>query len=269
MRRPSDRGRVADQGGAIAGLIVLGVANPLVDVPLFTLLQRSVPEEVLARVFGVLQLIWNGSIGIGAIIAPVLISAFGVRATLLVIGLFVPALVVLLWRPLQRIDAEALAPAADRLALLQGMPIFAPIPGPALEGLVARLIPVELPAGEVIIREGDEGDRFYAVAEGQVDVSTGGSRVATLGPGDPLGEIALLRDVPRTATCTAKTDVKLFALTREDFLVGGDEPRREPGSRGDDGGDAARRIGLDRSHRRAARLTQTPFGYPFGVIENE
>ena len=207
-----------NRGAAIAALIVLGVANPLLDVPLFTLLQRSVPEEVLARVFGVLQLIWNGSIGIGALIAPALISAFGVRATLLVMGLFVPALVILLWRPLQRIDTEALAPAADRLALLQGMPIFAPIPGPALEGLVANLIPVELPAGEVIIREGDEGDRFYAIAEGQVDVSTGGSRAATLGPGDPLGEIALLRDVPRTATCTAKTDVKLFALTREDFL---------------------------------------------------
>jgi hypothetical protein len=173
---------------------------------------------VLARVLGVLQLIWNGSIGIGAIVAPALISGIGIRGTLVVLGCFVPALVVVLFPQLMRIDTEAVAPAADRLELLQRMPIFAPLPGTALENLAARLIPVDLAAGEVVIREGDEGDRFYAIAEGQVDVSSGGSHVSTLGPGEPLGEIALLRDVPRTATCTARTAVKLFALTRDDFL---------------------------------------------------
>jgi MFS family permease len=207
-----------NRGAAIIALVLLGIANPLIDVPCFTLLQRAVPEAVLARVFGILKLLWNGSIGVGAIIAPALISGLGIRATLIAIGCVLPVLVVLLWPRLQRIDAEALAPAADRLALLQQMPIFAPLPGPTLENLAARLIPVELPAGEVVIHEGDEGDRFYAISEGQVDVSAGGAHVNTLGPGAPLGEIALLRDVPRTATCTALTPVKLFALTREDFL---------------------------------------------------
>jgi MFS family permease len=203
---------------AIAALFLLGIGNPLIDVNCFTLLQRAVPEAVLARVLGVLQLIWNGSIGIGAIVAPALISGIGIRGTLVVLGCFVPALVVVLFPQLMRIDTEAVAPAADRLELLQRMPIFAPLPGTALENLAARLIPVDLAAGEVVIREGDEGDRFYAIAEGQVDVSSGGSHVSTLGPGEPLGEIALLRDVPRTATCTARTAVKLFALTRDDFL---------------------------------------------------
>lgn len=206
------------RAAAVAALVVLGIGNPLVDVPCFTLLQRAVPEAVMARVFGILQLIWNGSIGIGAIVAPALISGLGIRGTLVVAGCFVPVLVVLLWPQLVRIDTEAVAPAADRLGLLQRMPLFAPLPGAALEGLAARLIPVDLPAGEVVIREGDEGDRFYAIAEGQVDVATGGAHVSTLGPGEALGEIALLRDVPRTATCTARTPVKLFALTRDDFL---------------------------------------------------
>jgi MFS family permease len=203
---------------AVAALVLLGIANPLVDVNCFTLLQRAVPEAVLARVLGILQLIWNGSIGIGAIVAPLLISGIGIRGALVVVGCIVPALTILLWPQLRRIDAEAVAPAADRLELLRRMPIFAPLPGPALEALAARLIPVEMPAGDVVIREGDEGDRFYAISEGQVDVSASGAHVSTLGPGDPLGEIALLRDVPRTATCTARTEVKLFALTREDFL---------------------------------------------------
>jgi MFS family permease len=207
-----------NRGAAVVALVLLGIGNPLIDVPCFTLLQRAVPEEVLARVFGVLQLIWNGSIGIGAIVAPALISGLGIRGTLIAVGCFVPVLVVLLWPQLLRIDSEAAAPAADRLELLRRMPIFAPLPGATLESLAGRLIPVDVAAGEVVIREGDEGDRFYAISEGQVDVSSAGAHVSTLGPGEPLGEIALLRDVPRTATCTARTAVKLFALTREDFL---------------------------------------------------
>ena len=204
--------------GAVVGLVLLGIGNPLVDVPCFTLLQRAVPEALLARVFGVLQLIWNGSIGIGAVLAPVLISGFGLRGALVATGCFVPVLVVLLWPRLLRIDSEASAPAADRLELLRRSPIFAPLPGATLESLAARLIPVDVPAGEVVIREGEEGDRFYLVSEGRVDISAQGAYVNTVGQGEPLGEIALLRGVPRTATCTASTAVKLFALTREDFL---------------------------------------------------
>jgi Cyclic nucleotide-binding domain/Major Facilitator Superfamily len=203
---------------AIAALVLLGIGNPMLDVPCFTLLQRAVPEALLARVFGVLQLIWNGAIGIGAILVPPLISSVGVRGTLLITGCFVPALVGVLWPRLLRIDAEAVAPAADRLELLRRSPIFAPLPGIMLENLATRLLPLEMDAGTVVIREGDAGDRFYLIAEGRIDVSAGGAHVANVGPGDPIGEIALLRDVPRTATCTTQTPVTLFALTREDFL---------------------------------------------------
>jgi MFS family permease len=203
---------------AVVALVLLGIGNPLIDVPCFTLLQRAVPENVLARVFGVLQLIWSGSVGIGAVVAPALIRGLGIRGSLVVVGCVVPLIVAVLWTKVLQIDGEATAPPADELELLQRMPIFAPLPGATLEGLVGRLIPVEFQSGAVVIREGDHGDRFFVISEGQVDVTSGGAHVATLGPGEPLGEIALLRDVPRTATCTAKTAVKLYALTRDDFL---------------------------------------------------
>jgi hypothetical protein len=117
-----------------------------------------------------------------------------------------------------RIDEAAAAPARDRLELLGRNSIFAPLPGAMLERLAAQLIPVSASADETIIREGDYGDRFYLIAKGQLDVSAESRHVATLGLVDHVGEIALLRDVPRTATIVATKPVELYALTREDFL---------------------------------------------------
>ena len=99
------------------------------------------------------------------------------------------------------------------------MPIFAPLPGGSLETLVNRLIAVPAVAGETIITEGEAGDRFYVIADGQVEVTAGGRHVNTLGPGDYVGEIALIRDVPRTATVTATQSTQLYAFERDDFLT--------------------------------------------------
>ena len=99
------------------------------------------------------------------------------------------------------------------------MRIFSPLPSPALEGLARSVERIHAPAGEVIVHQGDTGDHYYAIAAGDVDVATDGRTVATLSRGDGFGEIALLRDVPRTATVTARSDVTLYALEREPFLV--------------------------------------------------
>jgi MFS family permease len=198
---------------------LLGVGNSLVDVAAFTLVQRAVPDEVLARVFGVIQMLWLASVGIGAVVAPALIGAASVETALIVTGVGLPLLVLVLAPLLVRIDSAAKAPDESTLRLLGSTPIFAPLPGAALEHLAARLVPLRLEPGAVIVREGDPGDRFYIVVEGEVEVSQGGVPLSDLREGGYFGEIALLRDVARTATVTARTGVVLYALDRDDFLA--------------------------------------------------
>jgi MFS family permease len=198
---------------------VFGLGITLVDVAGLTIVQRAVPDDVLARVFGVIQMLWFGSLGIGAAVAPALISWLGLKGALIATGAFLPALAALTWVRVARIDAAAPAPDKSELRILSSVPIFAPLPGMTLEHLAGRLVPLRVDSGTVIVREGDPGDRFYLVAEGTVEVSEYGRAIAELGAGGYFGEIALLRDVPRTATVTARTSVVLYALDREDFLA--------------------------------------------------
>ena len=202
---------------ALIFLGVLGAANTVVDVAAMTLLQRAVGEEVLGRVFGVLESLIVLSVGLGAAAAPLLIAGFGTRGALVVTGAILPALALLAWRPLAAIDRASAPPEAE-LALLRGLPIFAPLPVETIEPLAARLTRTALPAGTVVFRAGDPGDRFYVVASGEVEVALDG-RVERLGPGEGFGEIALLRDVPRTATVSTQNDAVLYALEREDFIA--------------------------------------------------
>ena len=204
---------------AIAALAIMGIGNAFVDVAGLTLVQRTVPDDVLARVFGVIQMLWLASMGIGAAIAPALISWLGVDTALIVTGAFLPALVVALGASVARIDKGAAAPDADELRILVSVPIFAPLPGGTLEHLAARLVPLRVDDGSMIVREGDPGDRFYIVAEGALDVTQEGAPLGELHKGDYFGEIALLRDTSRTATVTSRGDVVLYALDREDFLA--------------------------------------------------
>jgi anti-sigma regulatory factor (Ser/Thr protein kinase) len=110
-------------------------------------------------------------------------------------------------------------PVRDRIELLRRSPIFAPLPDEALERLAAQLIPFSASADETIIREGDRGELFYLVGDGELDVTVEGCHVTTLAVADSLGEIALLGDGRRTATIVAREHVELYALTREDFLA--------------------------------------------------
>jgi len=195
---------------------IVGVGNTIVDVAAVTLLQRTVPDEVLSRVFGVVQSVFVGTLGLGAILAPLLIAGIGIRGALIATGVLLPVLAALLWRRISALDAEALAP--PELDLLRSVPIFRPLPPASLEQLASDLIAVTATAGTEIIRQGEAGDRFYVIGSGEVEVITDERPAVTLGQGEYFGEIALLRDVPRTATVTAKTDVELHALERDHFL---------------------------------------------------
>jgi MFS family permease len=202
---------------ALILLGIVGVGNTIVDVAALTLLQRTVPDEILTRVFGVVQSVFVGTTGLGAIVAPLAIEVVGIRWAMIATGALLPMLAALLWRRISALDAEALAPLRE-LELLRSIPLFRPLPATTLGQLASSLIPVKATPGTELIREGEAGDRFYVIASGEVDVSTQGKPLTTQGPGDHFGEIALLRDVPRTATVTAKSDVELYALERDEFL---------------------------------------------------
>ena len=199
----------------LLGLVGIGVT--VVDVAAVTLLQRVVADEVLARVFGVLQTVFVATIGFGAIAAPLLVSWLGARGALIATGALLPTLSVLLWTRLRKLDGVGMAPA-DALELLRSLPIFRPLPAPIIEELAGKLVVVSASPGDEVIREGDAGDRFYLIGSGEVDISSKGRAVATLGAGDYFGEIALLRDVPRTATVVARSEARLYALERDEFL---------------------------------------------------
>jgi MFS family permease len=203
---------------AFAMLVLVGLANTVVDVAGLTLLQRGVDNSVLARVFGVLETLVLGAVALGGVLAALLISLVGIRGALIAAGAFLPAIALLTWRRLAAIDAVAEVPA-DRVALLRYGPIFAPLPPATVEHLALSLEPVTVSAGTHVIRQGEPGDRFYLVAEGELAVSMDGKETDTLGQGDYFGEIALLRDVPRTATVTAKTDALVYGLDREEFIA--------------------------------------------------
>jgi hypothetical protein len=194
-----------------------------------TLLQRAVPDEVLGRVFGALQSILVLGLALGSVIAPVLLELIGTRASLIVVGATLPVLALLLWRRLSVIDAIAHIPDDERLGLLRANPIFAPLPPAAFEHLAMKLVPVSVTAGETVFRQGDHGDRFYVVEDGRCEIAIDGEKVADAWPGEAFGEIALLRDVPRTGTVTAVDDTKLLALERDEFIaaVTGHAPSRE------------------------------------------
>jgi MFS family permease len=196
---------------------VIGLANTLVDVSGFTLLQRTVPDTVLARVFGALEGSMTITAGLGALAAPLLIGLVGERAALIATGAVLPVLAALSWRALDRADRAATAPTVE-VELLGAVPMFAPLPVATLEHLASSLTPVEVNAGAPVFRAGDRGDRFYLVADGEVEVALDTRPPETIGRGGWFGEIALLRDVPRTATVVARTDARLLALDRDEFV---------------------------------------------------
>ena len=194
-----------------AGYGIAGIAG-------LSLVQRIAPETILARVFGVLEGMTMFAYAIGTVVAEVVIATLGIGPSLIVMGLSLPAAIGVAWIPLARIDRHARAVDREALRLLRVHPIFAPLSAPSMERILAELEWLEIPAGQVVIREGDIGDRFYVLAEGRVEVTARGIRLSERGAGDHFGEIALLRDIPRTATVTAMTTLRLIVVERDRFL---------------------------------------------------
>ena len=207
-----------NQAFVLVLLAVVGIGNTIVDVSGMTLLQRSAPDDVLARVFGVLESVLLLAGALGAVAAPLLLNWLGTRGALIVAGSLLPLVVIPAWPRLNAIDRAAEVPV-ERLELLRANPIFAPLPASTLEQLAHALEEVPASVGEEIVRQGEPGDRFYLIKHGGFDVYIDGEPVQSLDTGDSFGEIALLRNVPRTATVRARTEAVLYALDRRHFLA--------------------------------------------------
>ncbi|HEV8403505.1 MAG TPA: MFS transporter [Candidatus Limnocylindrales bacterium] len=195
-----------------------GIGYAACDVVGRTILQRVTADRMLARVLGALEGIGMIGLAVGALIAPLIVALVGIESALVVVGLLLPLGVLLGWSGLRAIDRTALVPTRA-LDLLRAGAVFAPLAPPQLEvvGRRSRWLTVE--PGEVIIREGDPGDAYYVLESGEVSVSQAGRHLrVTTERGQGFGEIALLRDVPRTATVTAVRPTVLLMLGRADFL---------------------------------------------------
>ena len=202
----------------IALLVVAGASHTLLDVSNRILLQRSVPPQLIGQVFGILEGLQEAGWALGALLVPLLVYLGGSRLALLGVAAVLPLAAAVGGRGLFNLDAGAPVPVVE-IALLRSQPLFAELPGPAIEALAASLTPVELPAGSVLIRQGDPGDAYYAIAAGELDVQQDGRFLRRCGRGEGIGEIALLHSIPRTATVIAHSAATVYQLNREPFLT--------------------------------------------------
>jgi MFS family permease len=203
---------------ALLAMLAMSVGGCYVDIATFTLLQRAVDEAVLARAFSVIGTIIVGALLLGGALAPVFISAVGLRGALAMTGGLVLASIAVALPALRRIDAAAPSPI-DNLALLRGLPLFSMLSVPVLERVAGDLRERHARQGEAIITQGEAGEGYYILVEGTVEVLVDGLSVTSLGPGEAFGEIALLLDTPRTATVLARGAVRLTSLERDAFLA--------------------------------------------------
>jgi MFS family permease len=203
---------------AAAMLAGLGAGYSLIETAAQTLVQRLTSEDLIGRAFAVMESSYWITSGIGAILAPLLVNLLGLRGAMVAVGCCLPLVAALRWRSLARFEAGAAIPE-DAFALLRRVPMFAPLAIGTLENLSRRLVEKDVAAGAVVIREGEPGDRVYLVAKGDFDVTCTRGAFPTIGEGEVFGEIALLRDVPRTATVSARTDAVVLSLDRESFLT--------------------------------------------------
>ena len=248
-------GLMASAVAAFVFFAVAGMGRDLFDVAGRTLLQRAAPAHVLARVFGVLEALIMAGLAAGSLLASVLVSVGGPRTAMVALAALLPLVALAGRRRLTSVDHSADVPVVQ-IALLRSLELTALLDPPELEGIARKLRPVAVSPGDEVIREGDEGTRFFVVADGELDVVAGDARVPSLRRSDAFGEIALLDNCPRTATVTARTKGLLYALERSDFLtiVAGDPRAAEE----------ARRLADERLRRAGPALAAAPGGGAVG-----
>ena len=197
--------------------VLVGLSGAVYNATGKTLMQRAAPPEAIAGAFSVVESLMCLGLAIGAVLIWVGYNVAGIRVALITPGIAAFVLISVLWRRLRVIDDNVNVPQVE-IRLLSSLRIFAPLPAPTLEIVARELKPIHVAAGSCVISEGDSGDKFYAIAEGELEVTRRGGHLRRIGRGDGFGEIALIRDVPRTATVTAMTDALIYGLDGDLFV---------------------------------------------------
>jgi CRP-like cAMP-binding protein/predicted MFS family arabinose efflux permease len=206
--------------------VIRGGGTVVVDVLAITALQRTVSPDVVARVFGVFFALVLAAISLGALLMPILLGAFGLTTTLLIVGFSIPAMTVLSYPKVRQIDRRAvrqLAAIEPKIAVLQRLDIFAGASRATLERLALSAVEETVPAGRVMIQEGAEADDFFVLVDGEVEVTAAGeagvaTMLGSLTPPNYFGEIGLLARRPRTATVRAVAQCTLYRIRGDDFV---------------------------------------------------
>lgn len=203
----------------VAVLVVIwGAAMAVADATSLSLLHRLLRTGAFSRTVAVMESLKLLTEGIGALLAPALVAVFGLRPALVIAGLPLPLLVVSTWTRVRSSDEFAAGRGAVVTRLHQ-VSLFRGLDMASLEQLAAYAQRETIAAGAEPIRQGEEGDRFFVIESGEADVLIDGFPVRQLGMRDDFGERALLRDTPRTATIRARTQMRLLAIERADFLT--------------------------------------------------
>ena len=195
-----------------------GAGKAILEVAGTTLLQRTVPAPARSQVLALVESFVTAALAAGAVVASALVQWLGPAAALVGAGGYLVGLTVVSWPRLRLVDDAVVIPQRE-LGLLRGVSFFRPLQLTTIEDLAGRLRDVRVPAATDVVRQGEHGEDFYIVDFGRLETEVDGRRVGTLGPGDSFGEIALLRDVPRTATVRSVTEASLVSLSGEEFLA--------------------------------------------------
>jgi predicted MFS family arabinose efflux permease len=210
--------QTADVLVVLLGLAVVGCGQSVIVVVGNVALQRWTAPDVVTRVFGVQESLAMLALATGTAAFTVTVDRWSVAAGLVVVALVVAGFIAVGLAEIVRIGADVPPPAADLVDRLRVDPIFAPLDVRAIERLARSSSRARFATGEVVTAQGDVGDRYFLVVEGQLTVTVDGVTTNTLGAGDSFGEIALLHDVPRTATVTTLTTVDLVGVDRTAFV---------------------------------------------------
>jgi len=211
---------------AAALQVVSGIGMIIVDVLALTSLQRDLPGDVLGRVLGIFDTVVLAGILLAALATGVLLAHADVNVALVAVGVGIPVLGLVGLPTLLRADSMSAA-AAERLrprvALLSELDLLAGADRRTLERLAAAAEEIVMPAGQVVINEGDEADALWILADGELSVQArgGGPEPRELPPVTApgyVGELGLLHGIPRTASVRTSRECTLFRIGGQDFL---------------------------------------------------